>query len=204
VLAFLALCAAPACGDRSPSIPTRGTATASGETFDLADFSITIPEGWAPFDMSSADLSAEIRKRADPAQVAMLTPILRQVSSQGLVKFMAFEKQSIASGFANTVNVIVQADPSNTAMDAIVALNVEQLKALGAQGIRRERVTIGTNTFEAIRSVVPSLGSESRSMLLRCGQKVHTITFTAKAGQGDAFFRRAEALLNGYGCRAGR
>ena len=114
------------------------------ERFESAEggFAISVPRGWEAVDLSSGDIDAMVELLREDPQTAALADQLPAMLEQGVAFFAVnLDADSMASGFATNLNVVVQEDVTMS-LDLYVAGNVSFIEETFGVDVAREDVEL--------------------------------------------------------------
>lgn len=175
--------------------------TEVGTMVELADLSVSLPEGWKVANFGNAQWKAAFADIAKTNEaVKAMMPMLDQAAKSGFIKLVAFDLASTGSGFANNINIIVTSD-QGAPFAKIVAANEEQLRSMATKGHepKVERKELSNGPWAILDSQVPT-GPNGKDIAIKTclalsNSKVYTITFSALPGKENSVFSRVEPLL---------
>lgn len=190
------------------SSPTASTGTSGSEApktapelksgfklYDLADFSIQLPEGWKSYDLTSDQFEAMMKESfKDPGQEALKQQVMA-AKTGGQIKIMAFDEANTKDGFTSNMNAIVLPVPAGIDLTKLVEANLEQLKTSGlAKGDPQvSDVKAANGDAKLLKWTMSQSGKDMDlyTFLAVANGKQYTFTFTALPGS-DAFFKQAD------------
>jgi hypothetical protein len=189
---------------QDPPMPTSGEMTQAGERFDLADFSITLPDSMAAVDLSSDDfaaLSTAMRSKFEARNLDAMSQMVERYRASGRFKFFAADLTADDPSFLDNVNVIVSRAPARMTQDQAASMSERSLPEIGATLMRRDRFTSASCTFDRLHSHFAETGAESVAYVLIRSGKLYVITFTAKADRAGPFFGQASEIMSNFTAR---
>jgi hypothetical protein len=163
-------------------------------------FALALPPDWRQFDMNPVNFEKKFSQalKEDP-DLGAIHEIIRQQIKSGM-KFFAFHKPSLKSGFATNLNVLRVPVPDEATLDEVVAENLTQLDGLTTvvKPFTHERVRMATGDRERIRYQVSMQNPGGKSATVAITQFVlvkgtdsYFVTFTTlpdrKAQYTDTF-----------------
>jgi hypothetical protein len=182
-------------------MPTQGTATPQGELFDLDDFAITIPEGFAAFG-GGTDLVDALERDLDANGEATLPKKLRDEIQEalqgGLFKLMVFDMSGIDPEFLDNMNVIVQPLPERLTRQQVVEMNIRDLASVNAELIKQDRFATDQHEFDRLYCALPDSGTHFTNYMLVHGSKLFVVTFSSKPERAEAFRPAAEEMMRSF------
>ncbi|MBI1302766.1 MAG: hypothetical protein GC172_03130 [Phycisphaera sp.] len=179
-------------------MPTQGAVTQQGELFDLADFTITIPDDMVALDVTSKMLD---EATANGAMSGLSPEILRNVKQAlegGLIKLMAFDISAGDPEFADNMNVVIERLPVAMSQEAVVKANLLQLRSAGFQLMAQDRFATGQHEFDRLQCSIPAAGVEFYSYILARGSTAYTVTFTSKPERTASFRLKGETIMRSF------
>ncbi len=187
-----------------PQLPTEGTLTESGEVFELADFSLTLPDTMGAVDFTADDFRRQVASIGDrvsvprAAEVAELVDRYRQT---GQFKLIALDFTAVDPEFVDNLNAIVSRAPARATQSRLLELSRQSLAELGAEILSEDTLSANGYSFDRVRSRIAGAPFESTAYFLLHEGKAYTFTLTAKSERADAFFAQGESIMRSFRAR---
>jgi len=181
-----------------PPMPTQGSATPQGQLFDLADFTITIPDDMVALDVTSKMLDEATANGAVSGLSPEILRGVKQALEGGLIKLMAFDISAGDPEFADNMNVVIERLPVAMSQEALVNANLLQLRSAGFQLMAQDRFAMGQLEFDRLQCFIPAAGVEFYSYILARGSTGYTVTFTSKPERTASFRLKGETMMRSF------